>query len=736
MINEEGIDLRWIFEMVRRWFWLILGCALLAAAAAFVVITLIPPTYAATTTLLVGQAQDPQSSEYTSLIAGEQLAQTYTQMLKGQSIMQAVISQLNLAETPGSLANSVTVIPVSGTQLIRLTVENPSPTQAALLANSIANAFITQIQTLRSGRYSDSLTSIQEKIKLLSDQISETQSEIDALDVKLEQEEQQLTRLENDLNNNNRSSQALGQSIQSLQMTVFQLYTNVGVMEAARVGDYANHGFYQATVTLLLNSTAITGAPNDLMLVQMLKGQPVLDAVIAKLGLSESTESIASRVSVLPVENTQMVRLYVDDKDKSQAALLADAIANAFVLQVQKIIQAPYESQLAGLQKQVDDLDVVINQVQADISQVTIEKNQTDTEISRLESLLTEYRNDYRTQQQNYEQLRLTAANVADTVVVSEKATVPGKPNQNRLINSLLFGVVGLMFGAGTAYVLDQLNDKIRSVQDVSDKLKLTLLGSILKNGKDEDELVMVTQPASYMGESFRVLSTNIRLSTIDRPLKSLIVTSPAASEGKSIIAANLAVAFVKAGLKVVLVDADLRFPRQHQLFGLDKDLGLTGALLKGTTYGCLQNTQFEQLKILTSGEVPSNPAELIGSDNFKKLLEELRAQADLLVIDSPPVLPVADACILAAVTDGTLLVVRASQTSTRAVRDAAERLKKVRANLMGVALNDVPENRDGYYSYYGYPGDKSNGGHTRRGKSQARNSNGHKTKVQKEEEK
>ena len=292
-------------------------------------------------------------------------------------------------------------------------------------------------------------------------------------------------------------------------------------------------------------------------------------------------------------------------------------------------------------------------------------------------------------------------------IVVVEPASMrmveePVRPR--RLINVALAAVVGALLAGGTAFLLEYLDDTIKTPNDAGQALGLDCLAAIGRLPKGEEELVGVTHPHSPVAEAFRVLYTNIRFSSPDSPLRSILVTSPGVTEGKSITVANLAAAMAQAGLRVAVVDADLRHPRLHQLFGLDlhveegggdqREWGLSGSLLAGCTDGRLHSTQIEGLQVLPSGELPPNPAGLLGSRRMQELLDQLAHQVDVVLIDSPPVLPVADAALLAHRVDGVLLVLKASHTPRKAARQAVESLRQVGANLVGVVLNAVPTSR------------------------------------------
>ncbi len=213
--------------------------------------------------------------------------------------------------------------------------------------------------------------------------------------------------------------------------------------------------------------------------------------------------------------------------------------------------------------------------------------------------------------------------------------------------------------------------------------------------------LVTLASPRSPHAEAYRTLRTNIQFSSFERSVRALLITSPGIGEGKSTTAANLAVVNAEAGLKVILVDADLRRPSLHTLFGLAQTPGFSTALLAGASEAIpLQETAVPGLRLLASGVLPPNPSALISSQRCLDLLEALRAQADLVLIDSPPVLAVSDASMLATRCDGVVLVISSGQTTRDAARRAKLQLDKVGATLIGPVLNRVPLDRS-LASYY-----------------------------------
>ena len=209
--------------------------------------------------------------------------------------------------------------------------------------------------------------------------------------------------------------------------------------------------------------------------------------------------------------------------------------------------------------------------------------------------------------------------------------------------------------------------------------------------------------------EAYRVLRTNLEFAAVDHALQTLQVTSPAPGEGKSITAANLSAALAYGGRSVILVDADFRRPMQHKLFKVTNNVGVTSALLgeldSATQY--LRETSVPNLRILTSGPLPPNPSELLGSKRMQQLLTALQLAADIVVIDSPPVTAVSDTAIIASRVDGVLLILKAGQTRREALKHAVHALKQVNAHILGAVLNGVQGKESGYYfnydSSYGY---------------------------------
>ncbi|RAK19843.1 capsular exopolysaccharide synthesis family protein [Anoxybacillus vitaminiphilus] len=218
-----------------------------------------------------------------------------------------------------------------------------------------------------------------------------------------------------------------------------------------------------------------------------------------------------------------------------------------------------------------------------------------------------------------------------------------------------------------------------------------------------ERSLITVQNPRSPISEQYRTIRTNIQFSFVDKTMRSLMVTSAGPSEGKSTTVANLAVTFAQQGKKVLLIDADMRKPTMHYTFHLNNIIGLTNVLTQSAALlSAYQATEVDNLFVLTSGPIPPNPAELLASKAMETFLEEVYKRFDLVIFDTPPVLAVTDAQILANKCDGTVLVVSSGKTEIEAAVKAKELLLSANAKLLGVVLNKKKQQQGQYYYYYG----------------------------------
>ena len=222
---------------------------------------------------------------------------------------------------------------------------------------------------------------------------------------------------------------------------------------------------------------------------------------------------------------------------------------------------------------------------------------------------------------------------------------------------------------------------------------------------RDKGQLpIALTEPRSPMTEAFRTLRTNISYAAVDREIKSILITSAHMGEGKSTTSANLAVVMAQTGQETLLVDCDLRKPMLHKIFELANHKGLTNLLTETLPLEeLLHPTQQDKLQVLTSGPIPPNPAEMLASRRMANLLEELRSRYERIIIDTTPIEAVTDAIVLSSQVDGVLLVVNSGRTPVQLARDARDKLARANAHLLGIILNRIKRDSNGYYHYYYY---------------------------------
>ena len=722
MPSQDTVELRWVFAVVRRWWWLIVGCGLLIAGTAFVFSYLTAPVYSASTTLLVDVAPGTGMADYNAIRASQQMADTYSEMLTGRPVLEASLAKLGLTESPNAVAQGIKVKPIPDTQLLELSVESTDPALAALLANAIAEAFVDQMEILQAGQQAELRSSVEEQIDELSTRIDQTQAEIDTLVESRIQAETGLTRQERLLTEYRSDYRLLQQDYEQAQLDIAQSADSVQLVKEAQVQKGEAGSPYTATVTLLVSQLPATGTADyssilaserlAMTYAPLVTARNMLEDVIAQLGLRETPDSLVEKVKAETLPESQLILISITDNDAEQAALVANAIAETFISYVQELRQGRFAESLTDMENRIGELTVLIEETQADVDRLTAQRIRAETERERQESLLAEYRGEYQVLHQDLSELRLAATQSARSVSILEPAQTPSSPVRPRtMMNTMLGALVGVMVGTGVAFLLEYLDDKIWTPEDVSKMLGIGTLAAVGRLADGQDSVVVATQPRSAVTEAFRVLVSNIRFSSVDKPLRALMVTSPRSAEGKSLIVANLAAMTAQSGLGVVAVDADLRRPRLHRLFGLDARNGLSESIVEGTADGRLRSTDMKGLSTLTCGGLPPDPAQLLGSPRMKELLQELAEQADMVVVDSAPILPVADSAVLAPSVDGVLLVLRAGKSRREEAQQAVERLHQTGANLVGVVLNAVPTPDDVYYFRYDTPEEEEGSG-------------------------
>jgi len=475
---------------------------------------------------------------------------------------------------------------------------------------------------------------------------------------------------------------------------------------------------YQATAELLVSpgssssqdyTALLTGERLARTYAQLLTNRSVLEEVASRLELTLSAEALDNNVSVSLVRDTQLIILRVVDEAPERAQSIAATIPEVFAEQSEERLQTRHSSSKQSLWTELESVNADIAAVQARLEALRAMPAPDELEISRLEQALLQYRTTYTNLLRSYEDIRVAEAQSLDTIAVVVPAVLPTSPvGPKTQRNAALAAVVGAMVGVGLAFVLDYLDDTVKTADDVQRTSRLPTLGTIVRFPQSDAvnaKPVMAARPQSSITEGYRVLRTNVQFGTMDKRQSGalLLITSTQPLEGKTTSVANLGVSLAQTGKQVLLVDTDLRRPALHKQFGMTREVGLTSLLLEPELdiERAIQPTEVDGLHVLSSGRVPANASELLVFPETAALLERLRSFADYVLLDSPPVLSAADASILAQVVDGVLLVVETGRTRTDAFRRAVSSLERVKARLLGVLLTKAQSGRDGYYDYY-----------------------------------
>jgi non-specific protein-tyrosine kinase len=467
--------------------------------------------------------------------------------------------------------------------------------------------------------------------------------------------------------------------------------------------------FYQSSTTVLVNAAPASKVSdyNSVMMseqltstyAQMMSKDAVLNQVAKQIGLSNPPDQIKKWITVTPVRDTQLIQVVVETTDPELSAKIANSIVDVFAAQIQDIQTQRFSQSKIALETQLTDYEKQITDMTSDIA-----KTDTSDEKDRLNEKITQYRGMYSNLLQSYEQIRLSEAQSVSTVVQVESAVanlVPVKPKVTQ--NTLLAAVVGILLAAGLIFVREAFDDTVKTPDDISRKYKLPVLGVIIHHSSDPDAPIALTSPRSPVTEAYRTLRTNLGYTSVDRRLSTIMVTSAEPGEGKSTITSNLGVVMAQNGKRVIALDCDLRHPCLHTNFGLNNRQGMSTLLSQNSeaTTDICNPTKEKGLYVITTGPIPPNPAELMGSQKLQSILKWMKETTDVILVDTPPVLAVSDAVILAPSLDGVVLVVRPGKTRHGALKQAIEQLQLVNARILGVVLNDVITRGKAYGYYY-----------------------------------
>ena len=707
---EEEVHLRDYLAVILKRKWTVITCFVILVTTVTIGTFKMEPVYKATCQVLI-ERENPNVVNIQEVMAIDASStdyyQTQYEILKSKELAERVIEHLNLADNkefrPEPKTGFISIItkikestwniffgeekegpldeknklikayltrlkiePIRNSRLVNINFEAHDPELAAKIANTHAKLYIKQ-------NLERKFSMSQEAIGWLSNRIKEVKS-------KLEESEKALHdyREKNDL-----VSIDFQESHNIIVQKLNEL--NAALMQAKTLRIEKENLYYELK-RLSKNPEMIESMPAVVKnpLIQQLKA----DYIKAKAEYSELSEKYGP-------EHPKMISLKSQIKEiKSKIAKEVKNIARSIETEY-RVARRQEESLMRALEKQKKEaLALNKKEIQYNVLKRDVESNR-----ALYESLLK----------------RLKEATVTENLNVSnitivDPARIPDSPcKPKKKLNILLAIICGLTIGIGLAFFFEYLDNTVKGPEEVERYLKTPFLGfigrlAVDKGNPDSTELVTLKEPKSEISEMFRNIRTNILFSVLDRPRKVILITSAIRQEGKTFLIANLGISLAQMGKKVVLIDSDLRRPRLHRIFSLKKFPGLTDIVIeKIRPESATQDIELENLKVITCGTMPPNPAELLSSENMKKLINDLREEFDFILLDSPPVMSVTDAVVLAALVDGVVMVIRGAETPIPPIQRAIQQLSDVNVRILGTALNGIDFKKGGYYYQYYY---------------------------------
>ena len=414
----------------------------------------------------------------------------------------------------------------------------------------------------------------------------------------------------------------------------------------------------------------------------VLEGERVRERVQLDLGLDE----LPPEVNATTVGSTDIVAVTVRSGDPRVAQVLTDAYIEAY-------ISTRQEQAIESLADAGEQLQFTVDELQGQIDSM-------DPSSPQRQSLIAQQA----TFNERLDQLQIDAALTTGGASVVQSADLPTDPVEPQpLRTAALAAVVGLLLGLGAAFLVDYLDDSLRRTEDIEAMTGLPVLAVVPVEPPPDNRPIALSEPNEFAVEVYRGLRTSVQFLGLDKPLRVIQVTSSLAGEGKTTTAANLAVVLGQAGFQVALIDADLRRPRMHEVFDVALRPGLTETLVANESVDMAVN-HLDRLHVVTAGTKAPNPSEMLSSARFAALVKDLASRYHYVVIDSAPVLPVADSLALSRVVDGVLMVAQSNRTSRRTLTKGLSQLEQVGAPVIGLVLNRAADRSSQGYGYgYGY---------------------------------
>jgi polysaccharide biosynthesis transport protein len=437
--------------------------------------------------------------------------------------------------------------------------------------------------------------------------------------------------------------------------------------------------------------------------IEVVKSRRFKEEVIRLLSLGMTPSQLEEKMNISSVGDTNIISISVYDTDARRAADIANTMAEVYI----GWNEESYKSNLRE----------ILEEIEATLQEARTKLDDTSSRIAALEesgmpiseSLRVELAIDsdlYLMLSEKYENLRIEEALGKSSAEIIEPAVVPGYSNQQNRNRTILISLLaGLAAGCLIVLLISFFDNKIKTSEDIKRYLGLEVISHIeynRKNGQKKNELMILKDPRSITSETVKELRTNLEYFNVDRRIKRLCITSSQLQEGKSFVSANLAVAFAQSGIKTIVLDCDLRRPNIHRYFDGDNEKGITSIIAGSLDISeAIRETGVRGLQYIASGPIPPNPVEILQSKKMGSILESVSKDYQYVIIDTPPIINVADWMVMAKEVDAIILVAKSGALTRQVAIEVNDKIKLVKDKILGVVLNGII--RRGKYYYYRY---------------------------------
>jgi capsular exopolysaccharide synthesis family protein len=610
---------------------------------------------------------------------------------------------------------AISVVPKRDTDMVELKVQAYSPFEASLIANTWMNAYVHM-------------------------DIRESRAEVadirQFLDDKQREMEQKLTGSETALKNYKQKEGVAELNAETEQ--IIKMSADFETMYQEAVTDLESNERRLTVLKSKLNESqkaALNSSLSSPVIQELQKQQAKLIADIASYEQQlKSTDYYSQDDPTLKKYKQRLEGLQVKIREEMNKMVSGGASTLNPLDVSQNLLTSILEIEVenSSLKARTQELKKIVSRYNRELNSVP-EKH---LRLAQLQRELEVNNNIYLMLREKYEENRIAEVGQLGSVREIDQAKPPKEPIRPKKKMNLILGfIVGLGLGVGITFLREYLDTSVKTIEDL-EQMNFGVLGSIpfissqsvVKNNGKVGEITLIESrlithfaPKSPVSEAYRSLRTNIQFAKADKKVKSALVTSSVPGEGKSTTVANLAITFAQMGAKTLLIDADLRRPVLHGIFGCSRNDGLTNVLVgRSTLEEAIHETRIDGLNLLVSGTLPPNPSELLNSKVMAKLVDKVSSVYDFVLFDTPPVIAVTDAAVLSTNVDGVVLIVKSGETSREVIERSRMLLDKVNANLLGVLVNGVHLSMMygsyyQYYQYYYYSGDGRKKRHSRK---------------------